>query len=183
MAEDTPTPPPDPSPPEPPESSVPKEPPSGQPADVPGPPPPPVDSVAEPGGTVSDGASEGGTSGGDSGGGGPAGSGSPGGPVSENRTLMLVLSYLGPLALVPYLTEKSDREVMWHSRNGLVFLGVDILAGIISSVSFAVLNCFGCIVAPGLLLILAGLHGVGLYRALNGRRLEVPGLVQFVDML
>ena len=33
---------------------------------------------------------------------------------------MLVLAYLGLLALIPLLTEKDDKEVQWHAKHGLV---------------------------------------------------------------
>ena len=35
--------------------------------------------------------------------------------VSENRTIMVVLSYLWILALIPLLVEKDDQEVQWHA--------------------------------------------------------------------
>ncbi len=41
----------------------------------------------------------------------------PPAPVaSSNRSVMLVLSYLGILALIPLITEKNDREVQWHAQ-------------------------------------------------------------------
>ena len=44
----------------------------------------------------------------------------PGGPLpSSDRTIMLVLSYLGILALIPLLMKKDDTEVQWHAKNGL----------------------------------------------------------------
>ena len=43
--------------------------------------------------------------------------------ASPNRTVMLVLSYLGILALVPLLVEKEDSEVQWHAKHGLIMLG------------------------------------------------------------
>ena len=38
---------------------------------------------------------------------------------SSDRTIMLVLSYLGILALIPLLMKKDDPEVQWHAKNGL----------------------------------------------------------------
>ena len=42
------------------------------------------------------------------------------GSVSQNRSIMIVLSYLWLLALVPLLVEKDDREVQWHAKHGIV---------------------------------------------------------------
>ena len=40
----------------------------------------------------------------------------PPGAATDNRGLMIVLSYLWILALVPLLTEKQDQEVRWHAK-------------------------------------------------------------------
>lgn len=50
-----------------------------------------------------------------------------GSPASSDRTLMLVLSYLGILALIPLLTKKDDPEVQWHAKNGLALLVAEIV--------------------------------------------------------
>ena len=41
-----------------------------------------------------------------------------GGPQSSERTIFLVLSYLGILCLIPLLAKKDDPEVQWHAKNG-----------------------------------------------------------------
>ena len=69
----------------------------------------------------------------------------PAAPAGDsNRTLMLVLSYLGLLALIPLLVEKNDREVQWHAKHGLVqcalWIVVSIVFAILSMVPF-----LGCI--------------------------------------
>src|SRR5687768_9624613 len=56
--------------------------------------------------------------------GGPTGTG---GYVSPNRNLMIVLSYLGILAVIPLVAEKEDREVQWHAKHGLVLLAAEIV--------------------------------------------------------
>ena len=45
---------------------------------------------------------------------------------SSDRTLMVVLSYLGLLALIPYLTKKEDPEIHWHAKNGVGLLILDV---------------------------------------------------------
>jgi len=40
---------------------------------------------------------------------------------------MLVLSYLGILALIPLLTKKDDPDVQWHAKNGLALFIVEII--------------------------------------------------------
>ncbi len=69
----------------------------------------------------------------------------------SNRTVMLILCYLGLLALIPFLLEKNDPEVKWHARHGLVltaasfvlFIGLMILSMIpLLGLIFALLSFF-----------------------------------------
>jgi uncharacterized membrane protein len=46
-----------------------------------------------------------------------------GNSVREQDKIMLVLAYLGILALIPFLTVKDSEYVKWHAKQGLV-LGV-----------------------------------------------------------
>src|SRR3954454_17387976 len=53
----------------------------------------------------------------------------PGGaaPQSSDRTVMLVLSYLGILCLIPLLAKKDDPEVQWHAKNGLALFFAELV--------------------------------------------------------
>ena len=108
-----------------------------------------------------------------------------GGPVSENRQLWLVLSYLGLLALLPYLLEKEDREVQWHAKHGLVLCGAEIILGIVMGVALTVINmftgCLGCLVGPLIVIPVLILHVMLIVKALNGERLLIPGVSQYAD--
>ncbi|MCL4837456.1 MAG: DUF4870 domain-containing protein [Thermoanaerobaculia bacterium] len=100
----------------------------------------------------------------------------------DNRTLMLVLAYLGLLALVPLLVEKNDTEVQWHAKNGLVLTIAFI-------VLFVVLSILGAVPAVGCLTVflwpVAGLGWLilsilGIVKATKGERFVIPGLSDFV---
>ena len=52
---------------------------------------------------------------------------SPGSAPSNNRNVMIVLSYLWLLALVPLLTEKDDKEVQWHAQHGIVLMLAELV--------------------------------------------------------
>lgn len=97
---------------------------------------------------------------------------------------MLVLSYLGLLALIPWLVEKDDAEVQWHAKNGLVFTVAMIACWFIAMV-IGVVPVLGWIVAilATLVLPLAWLIFVilGIVKALQGQRLVVPVLSDFVE--
>jgi len=102
---------------------------------------------------------------------------------SENRTLMLVLSYLGLLSLVPLLVEKKDKEVQWHAKNGLVlflfFVALSIVISIVGMVP--VVGCFvmflHIFVWIGYLVVII----LGIVKATKGERFVLPGISQFAD--
>jgi uncharacterized membrane protein len=109
-----------------------------------------------------------------------------GGAASPNRTIMIVLSYLGLLALIPFLVEKNDREVQWHAKNGLLLFGAEVVIWILLSifstaVSFLDLGCTGCMLNAVFWLIMLVVHIVAIVKGVNGDRLVIPGLSQYVD--
>src|SRR5476651_1217052 len=60
----------------------------------------------------------------------PPTGGGPVSPANSDRTLYLILSYLGLLALIPLLTRKDDPEIQWHAKNGITLLGAAFCLGI-----------------------------------------------------
>lgn len=107
----------------------------------------------------------------------------PGGAVSPNRTIMLVLSYLGPLALIPLLMEKNDPEVQWHAKHGLVLFAAEIALFIVliflHFIPFLgwMFTCINCVLP----LIIAIFHIFLIVQAVNGKRVLIPGLSEFAD--
>jgi uncharacterized membrane protein len=114
--------------------------------------------------------------------GGPAGTGY----VSPNRNLMIVLSYLGILAVIPLVAEKEDREVQWHAKHGLVLLvaevAIMIVLGIIDGIIAFGTGCFGCggLTAIFLVVIMV-VHIIAIVKGVNGQRLIIPGLSDFAN--
>ncbi len=103
---------------------------------------------------------------------------------SSNRTIMLILSYLGILALIPLLVEKDDPEVQWHAKHGLVLT----VGWIVLSIALPILSSFpyigmflGCAVAPLLWLVILVIHIVAMIKALKGERLIIPVISDYAD--
>lgn len=100
-----------------------------------------------------------------------------------NRTLMLVLSYLGILALIPLLVEKEDGEVQWHAKHGLVLFGAWLAVWIVISIlaQVPVLGCIAMIGWPlaGLGYLIVAIMGI--VKATQGQRFRVPWLTDFAD--
>ena len=110
----------------------------------------------------------------------------PGNTVSPNRTIMIVLSYLGLLALIPLLVEKDDREVQWHAKNGLILCVADFALAIAFMIlgwilAFAHLGCAGCLLHSVLLVIILVVHVLCIVKGVQGGRFIIPGLSQYAD--
>jgi uncharacterized membrane protein len=116
----------------------------------------------------------------------PPPGGTPGGTASPNRTIMIVLSYLGLLALIPFLVEKDDREVQWHARNGLLLFAAEVVVIIVlqifsSVMAFVDFGCTGCVLMWVVALIMFVVHIIAIVKGVNGDRLIIPGLSQYAD--
>lgn len=114
-----------------------------------------------------------------------------GGTPSSNRTIMLVLAYLGILALIPLLVEKEDREVQWHAKHGLVLFGAEIvlfialgfvltIVGMIPFIGWLI-TLLGCLVWTILPIGILVFHVLCIVKAINGQRMIIPGLSVYAD--
>lgn len=114
----------------------------------------------------------------------PPGTGGTGG-ASENRQIMLVLSYLWILALFPYLTEQRDPEVKWHARHGLVLMVAEIVLNIVLFI-LSLIPVVGCVISVLWMLAWIGivvLHVIVLVKALGGERFTIPYVSQYADQI
>ena len=100
-------------------------------------------------------------------------------PAGRN-TGMLILAYLGPLALIPLITEKNDREVQWHAKHGLVFTAAFavlwLAATILGSVTFLFLFLHSVLYLVWLVVTI-----LAIAKAVQGQRLIIPGLSEYAD--
>lgn len=110
---------------------------------------------------------------------------------ASNRSVMIVLSYLGLLALIPLLIEKNDHEVQWHAKHGLVLLAAEVVLflalGVLGMVVGAIpgLGCvsaiIGMLMSGVLWLGIIVLHIMCIVKGLNGQRLIVPGVSEYAN--
>jgi uncharacterized membrane protein len=114
----------------------------------------------------------------------PPPAGGPG-TVSQNRNLMIVLSYLWLLFLIPLLVEKDDREVQWHAKNGMLIFGAELVIGIALYIlsQIPILGFLGCIVGPFLWLAFLAVAIIAIMKGINGQRLVIPGLSEYADRI
>ncbi|MCU0234938.1 MAG: hypothetical protein MUE90_13015 [Thermoanaerobaculales bacterium] len=108
--------------------------------------------------------------------------------ASDNRGIMIVLSYFGLLALIPLLVEKDDREVQWHAKHGLVllvaeiviFVGLQVVVMMLGAISGG-LGCLFGLLTPVFALAVLILHVLCIVKGLNGERFLIPGLSDFAN--
>lgn len=105
---------------------------------------------------------------------------------SSDRTLMLVLSYLGLLALIPYLTKKEDPEIHWHAKNGVGLLILDVVVWVVFMIITWVLpsNLLGCGVGMIQCVVWIGilvLHVYCIIQAVGGKRPRIPVVTDFAE--
>jgi uncharacterized membrane protein len=108
--------------------------------------------------------------------------------VSENRNVMIVLSYLWLLALIPLLVEKDDREVQWHAKHGLVLtvvevvvmIGLQVVIMILGAISGG-LGCVFTLLIPIFMLAILIVHVLCIVKGINGQRFLIPGVSEFAD--
>jgi hypothetical protein len=105
-----------------------------------------------------------------------------------NRSVMIVLAYLWPLALVPLVLDKADPEAQWHAKHGLVLMIAELLLifgwfVMTSLVTFATLG-LGCVLSVFLVfawVAILALHVVAILKGLNGGRLIIPGVSEYAS--
>ena len=108
----------------------------------------------------------------------------PSSQMPSNRTAMIILAYLGFLALIPLLVEKEDADIQWHAKHGLVLT----LSWMVLFVGLAIISSIpglglviGCGVSPFLMLIIFFVHVFAIVKGLDGERLLIPVVSDFAD--
>lgn len=107
---------------------------------------------------------------------------------SSNRDLMIVIAYLGPLALVPLLVEKDDAEVQWHAKHGLVLFVAELVLLTLLSMAVIVLGavlppvgCIAWILWPLMTVVILIVHILAIVKGVGGERFLVPGVSPYAD--
>ncbi len=90
--------------------------------------------------------------------------------VFNENTIMASLSYLGPLVLIPFLTNRNSPTIMFHVKQGLVLFGIEIVLMFVNMMSFGLLTPIVFIINIGLII----LSIIGILNALKMKEVELP---------
>lgn len=96
------------------------------------------------------------------------------GTVSDNKTLMAVLSYLSILVIIPYLTSKQDRFVHFHIKQGLVLFTIEVAVLLLGMIMWMLIPILDIV---NLAMVVFSI--VGIVNAVQGKEKELPLLGQF----
>jgi uncharacterized membrane protein len=103
--------------------------------------------------------------------------GPPAAPPPRDDRLMLVLCYLGLLAVVPYLFAREREAVRFHARQGLALGLLGVLCAAVAVIPavgfFGALGIAGCVVGSIL----------GIVKSLAGERWRMPVAADVADRL
>ena len=96
----------------------------------------------------------------------------------ENRTLMGVLAYLGPLVIVPYVSAKDDPFVKFHIKQGIVLLVIEIVLWLATSMFYALYSI------SGLLQLVVLIYAVwGIVNVVQKKEKELPFIGSFAKQI
>jgi uncharacterized membrane protein len=95
----------------------------------------------------------------------------------SSNTGMAILSYLGILIIIPFLTEAhKDPFVKFHIKQGLVLLIAEIASSVLAAIPI-----LGWIASPILWLICVVLLIMGIINAASGKQKELPIIGKFAS--
>jgi uncharacterized membrane protein len=112
-----------------------------------------------------------------------------GGTPSGDRTLWIILSYLGILSLIPYLSKKDDpdQEIRWHAKNGLALflaeLAICIVLFVLSLVLSRIpgLGCVTWVIQCILPIAFLAISIICIIKGVNGQRYRIPMITDFAE--
>lgn len=103
------------------------------------------------------------------------GEGSSAGGKKENKTVMGVLSYLGPLVIISYAVAKDDPFVKFHIKQGLVLLVIEVVLWVLGTMFFWQLWALTQLINLAVLILTI----IGIMNVVNGKEKELPVVGQF----
>jgi uncharacterized membrane protein len=106
----------------------------------------------------------------------------------SHRSIMLVLSYLPPFAVIPLLVEKDDPDLSWHAKHGIVLMTAEMLVllgllvvALVFGLMTAGIGCALLALVPIPFLAFLVVHVMAVVKAVNGKRLIIPVVSEWAD--
>lgn len=100
----------------------------------------------------------------------------------ESGKVMSILAYLGILVLIPYLTEKNNKYVIYHAKQGMNLFICEIIAGVaVGFIGSLLYRLWFIVNLIDMLLGIAifALSIIGIVNVCNGKAKELPIINKF----
>lgn len=97
-------------------------------------------------------------------------------PAQSKNMLMAILSYLGPLVIISYLTSKDDPFVKFHIKQGLAIFGLEVIIWIFGSMMYSMWMIVNILNFATLILSI-----VGIVNVVQGKEKELPIVGKFAQ--
>jgi uncharacterized membrane protein len=78
----------------------------------------------------------------------------------KNKTTMGVLSYLGPLVVIPFILDKNDPFVKFHMKQGIVLLVIEIVLWLLMRIFWSLIPIAGILQLGVFVLAIIGIINV-----------------------
>jgi uncharacterized membrane protein len=88
---------------------------------------------------------------------------------TDNRTIMGVLAYLGILVIIPYVAEKNDPFVKFHTKQGFVLATIEIATWVIGMAIWQLAVLLSLVNIATLILSI-----VGIVNVVHGKQEKLP---------
>lgn len=88
----------------------------------------------------------------------------------DTNHFMGILAYLGPLVIIPYLTQKDDQFVKFHIKQGLVLLSIQVVVWILAKMFFMIFFGLMQIINLGILILVI----IGIANVVNKKEKLLP---------
>lgn len=92
----------------------------------------------------------------------------------ENRTILAVLAYLGPLVAIPFFLGKYDQFVKFHTRQGLVVFSLEVIVWVLGMIAWPLWMLWSLINLAAVVLSVIGIINAG-----QGKEKELPLVGKF----
>jgi fumarate reductase subunit D len=99
-------------------------------------------------------------------------------PQKSQTNINALISYIGPLCVVPLLTKDQDEFVKFHMKQGLVLFGLEVAASIIFSI-IPILWAIGWIFNIAWLV----LSIIGIMNVVKNEKKELPLVGKFAEKI
>lgn len=87
----------------------------------------------------------------------------------NNHTILAAIAYIGPLVIASYLMGKDNEFVKFHTKQGFVVFGIEVLVWILGSMMYGFWMIMSLINLATLILSI-----IGIVNAVQGQKKELP---------